>query len=97
MTRIELDGTGWRDRADFYAALLPRLGAPDWVGGNLDALFDSFAGNNHLTPPYVVIVCGIDAMPEAEQAYIRRAEQVFDDARAEFGIDVSLRFEETPR
>ncbi|MBB5715476.1 barstar family protein [Sphingomonas aerophila] len=91
--RIDFDASRWTGRADFYAALLPRLGAPEWVGGNLDALFDSFAGNNTLAPPYDVVVHGLKAMPPAELAYIRRAEQVFADARAEFGHWVSLRFE----
>ena len=93
MQRIELDASGWANRADFYTALLPRLGAPEWVGGNLDALFDSFAGNNTLAPPFEVVVRGWRAIPPAELAYIRRAEQVFADARAEFGQQVSLRFE----
>ncbi len=93
MTRIDLDASNWRTRADFYAALLPRLGAPDWVGGNLDALFDSLAGNNALTAPFELVVRHSAGMPPEELAYIRRAEQVFDDARAEFGQDVYLRFE----
>ena len=91
MTRIELDASGWRTRADFYAALLPRLGAPDWVGGNLDALFDCLNGGiNTLAAPFRVVVRNSAGMPADELAYIRRAETVFDDARAEFGQDVYL-------
>lgn len=92
MTRIELNAAQWRTRTDFYAALLPRLRAPEWVGGNLDALFDSLAGNNALPPPHEVIVRNIDALPGEERSYVRRAEGVFDDARLEFGVDVRLRF-----
>ncbi|MBB4618883.1 barstar family protein [Sphingomonas abaci] len=93
MTRIDLDASRWRTRADFYAALLPRLGAPDWVGGNLDALFDCLGGGIlSLAPPFLVIVHRVDAMPAGEAAYVRRAEQVFADARATFGQAVELRF-----
>ena len=93
MTRIELDAGEWRTRADFYAALLPRLGAPDWVGGNLDALFDCLGGGICTLPvPLRVTVRNSAGMPAEELAYIRRAETVFDDARAAFGQDVYLRF-----
>jgi len=93
VTTIELDGRGWRSRADFYAALLPRLGAEPWVGGNLDALFDCLGGGiADLAPPFEVIVRHVGDLPADELAYVRRAEQVFDDARAEFGRDVRLRF-----
>lgn len=93
MTTIELDGQGWRSRADFYAALLPRLGAEPWVGGNLDALFDCVGGGiATLAPPYEVIVRHVGDMPPDELAYVRRAEQVFADARVEFGRDVRLQF-----
>ncbi|NYD90927.1 barstar family protein [Sphingomonas melonis] len=93
MTTIDLDARGWRSRADFYAALLPRLGAEPWVGGNLDALFDCLGGGiARLDPPFAVIVRNVAGLPAEELAYIRRAEQVFEDARAEFGRDVRLRF-----
>lgn len=93
MTTIDLDAGDWRTRADFYAALLPLLGAPEWVGGNLDALFDSLGGGiNRLKAPFTVVVHGPVAMPADEWAYIRRAEAVFDDARHTFGQDVHLRF-----
>jgi RNAse (barnase) inhibitor barstar len=87
---IALDARGWRTRADFFAALLPELGAPDWVGGNLDALYDSLAGNNAVRGPYRVAIAHADAMPAELRAYVERAVPVFDDARAVFGEDVSL-------
>lgn len=37
MKLIELDASGWTKPLDFYLALLPQLGAPDWHGLNLDA------------------------------------------------------------
>ena len=91
MTRIDLDADAWRTRADFYAALLPVIGAADWVGGNLDALFDAFAGNASRLPPYEIVVHGAANMAAEELAYIRRAEAVFADARLAFGQQVYLR------
>jgi hypothetical protein len=41
MKEINLDARAWRNRDDFYGALLPSLGAPHWHGRNLDALNDS--------------------------------------------------------
>jgi hypothetical protein len=29
---IDLEATGWKTPDDFYDALLPELGAPDWHG-----------------------------------------------------------------
>lgn len=92
MTVIDLDATAWRTRADFYAALLPRLGAPDWAGGNLDALFDVLSGHFDLKPPFEVVIRNTEAIPADELAYIRRASGVFADARATFEHDVALRF-----
>jgi RNAse (barnase) inhibitor barstar len=46
MKDIVLDASAWRDRDDFYDALLPALGAPDWHGRNLDALNDSIGGDD---------------------------------------------------
>ena len=43
MKEINLDARAWRNRDDFYGALLPSLGAPHWHGRNLDALNDSLA------------------------------------------------------
>ncbi len=41
MPVIALCADGWRTPENFYQALLPRLGAPDWHGHNLDALHNS--------------------------------------------------------
>lgn len=90
MRTIRLDALGWTSRADFFAALLPQLGAPAWVGGNLDALFDSLAGNNAVRGPYRVVVTHADGLAPDLRAYVERAVTVFDDARRAFGEDVAL-------
>lgn len=41
MRVIDLDGSGWGRPDDFYDALLPELGAPEWHGHNPNALNDS--------------------------------------------------------
>ena len=37
---IRIDGRSVLSRADFYAAIEQVEGTPDWMGRNLDALFD---------------------------------------------------------
>ncbi len=39
MLEIILSGAHWTAPDDFYKALLPSLGAPDWHGHNFDALW----------------------------------------------------------
>jgi hypothetical protein len=41
---IELDGQGWTAVDDFYSSYLAAVGAPEWHGHNLDALWDSLTG-----------------------------------------------------
>ncbi|ADL02047.1 barstar family protein [Brevundimonas subvibrioides] len=38
--RVRIDGRSILTRADFYAAVESVEGTPDWMGRNLDALFD---------------------------------------------------------
>ena len=38
--RVRIDGRSILTRADFYAAIEQVEGTPDWMGRNLDALFD---------------------------------------------------------
>ena len=91
MKVIRLDASGWRSPADFYAALLPELAAPDWHGRNLDALYDSFRGGiNGVEPPFTV---GIDSSAEQSvemAAYLARVVRVFEDARRELRKDISI-------
>lgn len=56
MRQFDLDASSWKTPADFYAALLPAVGAPDWHGDSTQAITDSMIGGeiNAVEPPYVV-------------------------------------------
>src|ERR1044071_7580655 len=41
MKQLELDGTNWKTRDDFYDAFFKAVGAPSWHGRNFNALRDS--------------------------------------------------------
>jgi RNAse (barnase) inhibitor barstar len=92
MQLIRLDAAGWRSPDDFYSALLPELGAPDWHGRNLNALYDSLMGDiNSLEPPFEIEIEGAAELPQNMKAFLDEVISVFEDARAEFGADVSLK------
>ena len=65
MREIALDATNWRSPLEFYAALLPAIGAPAWHGESVNALTDSMinGGINKLKPPYVVRVHNMGGVP----------------------------------
>ena len=91
MKVVALDGSGWRIPADFYDALLPELGAPDWHGRNLNALYDSLRGDiNRLEPPFEVVIQGATGLSPDMQSFLTNVALLFEDARREFGADVSL-------
>ena len=91
---ITMDASGWTSRDDFYDALLPALGAPDWHGRNLDALYDSIGsgGINQVEPPFRVRINGWIPSP-AMTELLEKVRQVFDDAHVELGQDVSILFD----
>lgn len=93
MKVIALDGSAWRSPEDFYSALLPQLGAPDWHGHNLDALDDSLGGGgiNSLEPPFRVEVAGAQSLSETMQHFLSQVERVFTDVRAETHKDIGFR------
>jgi RNAse (barnase) inhibitor barstar len=91
MVVIRLDARGWRGPADIYDALLPALGAPDWHGRNLDALYDSLSSDiNALEPPFSVLVEHCDGLPDEVSDYLAKMESVFTDAAKDFGHEVSF-------
>jgi len=93
MSLIRLDARDWRTRQDFWAALLPALGAPDWHGPNLDALYDGLvAGENRVRPPVTVEIAVGIPLPDALTAYLDRVRGVFDDAARDTGLAIALRF-----
>lgn len=67
MNVVKLDARHWKIPADFYNALLRKLGAPDWHGQCVPALIDSIiAGNiNQVELPLRVVVTGLDQASEA--------------------------------
>lgn len=67
MNTVELDARHWKTPADFYNALLRKLGAPDWRGENIPALIDSMiVGDiNEVALPLRVFVTGLDKASEA--------------------------------
>jgi RNAse (barnase) inhibitor barstar len=102
MNVVELDAQYWSKPADFYNALLRRLGAPDWHGQSIPALIDSMiVGDiNQVELPLRVVVTGLnradeDAFDEMIKAfsalsrYGAVAHITSDRASLEIGNDVS--------
>jgi len=91
MKLITLDGSNWTSAADFYSALLPALHAPTWHGRNLDALYDSLSGGiNGVEPPFHVVIQNGRHLPNAMGSFLEKVVTMFEDARREFGTDISL-------
>ncbi|MEQ9258224.1 MAG: barstar family protein [Roseovarius sp.] len=93
MKRIYIDVSEFRTTDTFYRALLSELGAPDWHGHNLDALWDSITGGdiNEITPPYHVEVSGSQRVPTELSTLLNRVKSLFEEAKADRGIDVSFK------
>jgi RNAse (barnase) inhibitor barstar len=91
MTVIHLDASGWRKPEDFYAALLPALGAPAWHGRNLDALYDSLSGSiNRVQPPIRVELHGVANARIQPADFVAKVAALFGDARRLRGAEVRL-------
>lgn len=92
VTLVQLEAAEWQTAADLWAALLPALGAPDWHGPNLDALFDSIVARlNRVQPPMVIELSGVARAGPAAVAYVTRIREVFEDAGREMGERIELR------
>lgn len=91
--QIVLDANVWRSREDVYEAFLPALGAPDWHGRNLDALWDSLTSDdiNEVKAPFAIEVQRTASLPRELRRFLRAISGLFDDARQE-GIEVSIVF-----
>ena len=85
MKTIQVDASDWTSTEDFYDAVLPLLGAPDWHGRNLNALIDSILveGVNSVAPPYVIVIRGTAALKPDILDYIESASFNLAQARAE--------------
>jgi RNAse (barnase) inhibitor barstar len=84
MQQITLSGEHWTTPYDFYHDLLRSLGAPNWHGHNLDALWDSITGGdiNQVNPPFRVTISGIDVMSPNCKILVGRFAAMVSDARA---------------
>ena len=90
MLEIMLESSSWNSPEDFYHDLLAALGAPDWHGHNLDALWDSITGGgiNEVNPPFVIRVVGERRNSNCDE-FLRRVQEMFVDARAQ-NVDVEM-------
>jgi RNAse (barnase) inhibitor barstar len=81
---IRLDGRLWRTAGDFYAAYLTAVGAPDWHGRNLDALWDSLTGGdvNQHNPPFHIHISGLPEMGGEARRTVERFVALIGEAKA---------------
>jgi RNAse (barnase) inhibitor barstar len=58
MKELVLNGAKWTTQDDFYDAFFRAVGAPEWHGRNLDALYDSIAAGsiNEVEVPYRLVI-----------------------------------------
>jgi RNAse (barnase) inhibitor barstar len=91
MQEIVLSGAHWATHDDFYEALLPRLGAPDWHGHNLDALWDSITGGdiNSVNPPFRIQINGIDEVTSECKLLVDRVVALMSEAKSQ-GVIVEV-------
>jgi len=98
MRIIELDARHWSNVLDFYDALLPAIGAPDWHGRSPDALLDSmiWGGINSIEPPYRIRISGTKGIPKDVLDHIELMKELVIEHRAECharqgrDVDISL-------
>jgi len=90
MERIELDASGWTGLEAFYAALLPALGAPEWHGHNLNALWDSMVTGdiNTLEPPYEIVLINCEGLEEPLRSQILAFLDLVEQAHDDEGIEI---------
>ncbi len=79
-----MDGRLWQTANDFYTAYLTAVGAPDWHGRNLDALWDSLTGGdiNRRNPPFRVRIAGLTEMGGDARQMVERFVAFAEDAKA---------------
>ena len=85
---IRLDASRWETGTDFYDAILPTLGAPDWHGYSVNALVESMIWGdiNDLEPPYSVEIYSTKNIPEDAMQELNWTIESFNKAKAEFNI-----------
>lgn len=89
MKEIELDASAWASSDDFFSTLLSELGAPDWHGHNLDALWDSITSDiNEVEPPFSIVLRHANHSSEDMTALFAQVSDLFAQARREGGVEV---------
>ncbi len=88
MREIALDATNWKVPLDFYHALLPAIGAPDWHSESVAAINDSMIGGgiNALKPPYAVRIYNKNNVPADVAEMVEYAVASFARVRASFCV-----------
>ena len=79
---IELEGATWSGADDFYTAYLAAVGAPEWHGRNLDAVWDSLTGGdiNQRKLPFRVRITGTARMSVGAREIVGRFEALIHEA-----------------
>jgi RNAse (barnase) inhibitor barstar len=79
---------------DFYNALLPALGAPQWHGHNLDALNDTIGGDdiNDVKLPFHIRIVNIATLSSEMLGYREEVDELITDLLTHDGKEVSLTF-----
>ena len=94
MNEIVLSGAHWNHPDDFYSDVLNSLGAPEWHGHNLDALWDSITagGINEVNPPFRFRLTELGAVPPDCKAIINHFAELIEEARAQgFAVEILYR------
>ena len=94
MEEIELDGADWSAADDFYTAYFAAVGAPEWHGRNLDALWDSLTGGgiNQRNPPFRICISQTARMPCDAREILSRFEALVQEAEREgHPVQIELR------
>ena len=81
---LRLDGRLWHTADDFYSAYFRAVGAPDWHGRNLDALWDSLTGGdiNRRNPPFRVHISGVSEMGDEVRRTVEQFAALIGEAKA---------------
>jgi RNAse (barnase) inhibitor barstar len=92
MKEINLDARAWRNRDDFYDALLPSLGAPHWHGRNLDALNDSLRCDdiNAVRLPLHIRITNSTSVPAELRRHLQQLAELIADLRTRDGREIQL-------
>jgi RNAse (barnase) inhibitor barstar len=85
MEMIDIDGQEWTLADDFYISYFAAVGAPEWHGRNLDALWDSLTagGVNHRNPPFRIRVSGTTRMSTDVRQILGSFEKLVHEASLE--------------